>query len=135
MAENAWNTSDPERVALAYTEHSRWRNRTEFVTGREAIRELLARKWARELEYRLCKESWGFRGNRMAVRFVYESHDAGGQWWRSFGNELWEFDKHGLMARREASINDVAITDAERRFRWPQGARPEHHPGLTEMDL
>jgi nuclear transport factor 2 (NTF2) superfamily protein len=134
-AEDAWNTRDPERVSLAYTPDSRWRNRDEFAAGREAIVALLTRKWARELEYRLCKELWGFRENRMAVRFVYESHDAGGQWWRSFGNELWEFDEHGLMRRREASINDLAIRDDERKFHWPLGLRPETHPGLTEMGL
>ncbi len=132
-AEDAWNTRDAEKVALAYTVDSRWRNRDEWVVGREAIVELLMRKWARELEYRLCKELWGFRENRMAVRFVYECHDAGGQWWRSFGNELWEFDEHGLMRRREASINDVRIEEVERKFRWEPGARPEGWAGLTEM--
>ena len=134
-AENAWNTRDPQQVSLAYTPDSRWRNRNEFVLGREAIVALLERKWARELDYRLCKELWGFRENRMAVRFVYESRDAGNQWWRSFGNELWEFDQHGLMQRREASINDLAIRDGERKLLWPLGPRPEHHPGLTEMGL
>ncbi len=135
LAEDAWNTRDPERVSLAYTPDSRWRNRTEFVTGREAIVALLRRKWARELEYRLCKELWGFKENRMAVRFVYESHDAEGQWWQSFGNELWEFDEHGLMRRREASINDLAISDGERKFRWELGPRPQGWPGLTGMGL
>jgi nuclear transport factor 2 (NTF2) superfamily protein len=134
-AEDAWNTRDPEKVSLAYTVDSRWRNRTEWVTGRPAIVELLTRKWGRELEYRLCKELWGFRENRMAVRFLYESHDATGQWWRSFGNELWEFDEHGLMRRREASINDMKIEESERRFHWELGPRPEDHPGLTEMGL
>lgn len=134
-AEDAWNTRDPHRVSLAYTPDSRWRNRTEFVTGRDAIVALLERKWARELEYRLCKELWGFRENRMAVRFVYESHDANGQWWRSFGNELWEFDHNGLMQRREASINDLAIQETDRKFRWPLGPRPEDDPGLTELGL
>ncbi len=134
-AEDAWNTRDAEKVALAYTVDSRWRNREEWVVGREAIVNLLERKWARELEYRLCKELWGFRENRMAVRFVYECHDAGGQWWRSFGNELWEFDEHGLMRRREASINDVRIEEAERKLRWELGARPEGWAGLTEMGL
>jgi nuclear transport factor 2 (NTF2) superfamily protein len=134
-AEDAWNTRDPAKVSLAYTIDSHWRNRSEFVVGRDAIVGLLQRKWARELQYRLCKELWGFRGNRMAVRFVYESHDAGGQWWRSFGNELWEFDEHGLMRRREASINDLAIPEAERKFHWPLGPRPAEHPGLTEMGL
>ena len=132
-AEDAWNTRDPQRVSLAYTPDSRWRNRSEFVVGREAIVDLLERKWARELDYRLCKELWGFRGNRMAVRFVYESHDVHGQWWRSFGNELWEFDENGLMQRREASINDLKISEAERRFRWESGPRPLDWPGLTEM--
>ena len=134
-AEDAWNTRDAKKVALAYTVDSRWRNRDERVVGREAIVELLKRKWARELEYRLCKELWGFRENRMAVRFVYECHDASGQWWRSFGNELWEFDEHGLMRRREASINDVRIEEVERKFRWEPGARPEGWAGLTEMEL
>ena len=132
-AEDAWNTRDAEKVALAYTQDSWWRNREEWVVGREAIVGLLQRKWAREFEYRLCKELWGFRENRMAVRFVYESHDAGGQWWRSFGNELWEFDEYGLMRRREASINDVRIEEVERKFRWELGARPEGWAGLTEM--
>jgi len=132
-AEDAWNTRDPQRVSLAYTVDSRWRNRNEFVVGREAIVGLLSRKWERELEYRLCKELWGFRENRMAVRFVYESHDKDGQWWRSFGNELWEFDENGLMRRREASINDLQISEAERRLRWELGARPVGHVGLTEM--
>ena len=132
-AEDAWNTRDPQRVSLAYTPGSRWRNRSEFVVGREAIVALLERKWARELDYRLCKELWGFRDSRMAVRFVYESHDVHGQWWRSFGNELWEFDENGLMQRREASINDLKITEAERRFRWESGPRPLDWPGLTEM--
>ena len=132
-AEDAWNTRDPQRVSLAYTVDSRWRNRNEFVVGRDAIVSLLERKWAREIDYRLCKELWGFRGNRMAVRFVYESHDVHGQWWRSFGNELWEFDGNGLMQRREASINDLKISEAERRFRWESGPRPLDWPGLTEM--
>jgi nuclear transport factor 2 (NTF2) superfamily protein len=132
-AEDAWNSRDPERVSLAYTVDSRWRNRGEFVTGREAIVGLLTRKWGRELEYRLCKELWSYTDNRIAVRFVYESHDASGQWWRSFGNELWEFDENGLMRVRQASINDVAIGEEERRFRWELGVRPEGHPGLTEM--
>ena len=134
-AEDAWNTRDPARVSLAYTIDSCWRNRSEYVVGREAIVGLLQRKWARELQYRLCKELWGFRENRMAVRFVYESHDAGGQWWRSFGNELWEFDEYGLMRRREASINDLAIPETERKFHWPLGPRPSEHPGLTQMGL
>ena len=134
-AEDAWNSRDPRKVSLAYTSDSRWRNRTEFVVGREAIVGLLERKWARELEYWLCKELWGFREHRMAVRFVDESHDAGGRWWRSFGNELWEFDQQGLMRRREAGINDVPIEEAERKFRWELGVRPNEWPGLTEMGL
>jgi nuclear transport factor 2 (NTF2) superfamily protein len=134
-AEDAWNSRDPERVSLAYTPDSRWRNRSEFVVGREAIVGLLTRKWRRELEYRLCKELWSFHENRIAVRFLYESHDAGGQWWRSFGNELWEFDENGLMRTRQASINDVKIDEAERKFRWALGPRPADHAGLTEMGL
>ena len=134
-AEDAWNTRDPEKVSRAYTPDSRWRNRDQFVTGRAAIVDFLTAKWTRELDYRLCKELWGFRENRMAVRFVYESHDANGQWFRSFGNELWEFDEDGLMRRREASINDLAITEAERKLRWHPGPRPADHPGLTEMGL
>ena len=130
MAEDAWNTRDPHHVSLAYSPDSRWRNRTEWVTGREAIVDLLTRKWQSELDYRLCKELWGFKENRMAVRFVYESHDASGQWWRSYGNELWEFDPEGLMRRREASINDLPITEADRLFHWPLGPRPTDHPGL-----
>jgi nuclear transport factor 2 (NTF2) superfamily protein len=134
-AEDAWNTRDPHKVSLAYTLDSRWRNRSEFVTGREAIVELLTRKWARELDYRLIKEVWGFHENRIAVRFQYESHDANGQWWRSYGNEQWEFDENGLMRRREASINDVQITEAERKFHWPLGPRPADHPGLSELGM
>ena len=135
MAEDAWNTRDPQKVSLAYTIDSQWRNRSEFVTGREAIVELLTRKWARELDYRLIKEVWGFHENRIAVRFQYESHDANGQWWRSYGNEQWEFDENGLMRRREASINDVQITEAERKFHWPLGPRPADHPGLSELGM
>jgi nuclear transport factor 2 (NTF2) superfamily protein len=122
LAEDGWNSRDPERVALAYTEDSEWRNRTEFVNGRAAIIELLRRKWARELDYRLRKELWGFRGNRMAVRFEYEFHDAVGQWFRAYGNENWEFAPNGLMRRRFASINDLPITEAERKFRWERPA-------------
>jgi len=135
FAEDAWNSRDPARVALAYTVDSRWRNRNEFLSGRSEIESFLTRKWQRELEYRLIKEVWGFRGNRMAVRFVYESHDDGGHWWRSFGNELWEFDDHGLMRRREASINDLAIGETQRLFHWPLGRRPDDHPGLTSLGL
>ena len=122
LAEDVWNSCDPERVALAYTEDSEWRNRTEFANGRPAIIELLRRKWARELDYRLRKELWGFRSNRMAVRFEYEFHDAAGQWFRAYGNENWEFAPNGLMRRRFASINDLPITEAERKFRWERPA-------------
>ncbi|GGO48656.1 hypothetical protein GCM10012287_24150 [Streptomyces daqingensis] len=125
-AEDAWNTRDPEKVSLAYTEDSVWRNRDSFVTGRAAIRELLTRKWRRELDYALRKELWAYEGNRIAVRFQYECHDADGQWWRSYGNELWEFDENGLMARREASINDVPIDEGDRRIHGP---RPEAERG------
>jgi nuclear transport factor 2 (NTF2) superfamily protein len=135
LAEDAWNSRDPERVALAYTEDSRWRNRTEFIQGRPQIVEFLTRKWSQEHEYRLIKEVWGFRGHRMAVRFVYEWHDDAGNWHRSFGNELWEFDKSGRMSRREASINDLQIAESDRKFLWPQGRRPDDHPGLTELGL
>ena len=134
-AEDAWNTRDPQKVSLAYTMDSRWRNRTEFVNGREEIVAMLTRKWARELEYRLCKELWGFKENRMAVRFVYESHDESGQWWRSFGNELWEFAENGLMRRREASINDIKIEFADRKLLWPIGPRPVDYADLTGMGL
>lgn len=135
MAENAWNTHDPEKVSLAYTEDSQWRNRGEFLQGRNAIVEFLKRKWVRELDYRLIKELWCFTDNRIAVRFKYEWHDDSGNWCRSHGNELWEFDERGLMRRREASINDVPIQASERKFLWKQGPRPEEHPGLTEMGL
>jgi nuclear transport factor 2 (NTF2) superfamily protein len=135
-AEDAWNSCDPERVSLAYTEDSRWRNRDTFVTGRAEIVTFLQQKWARELEYRLIKEVWTHAGDRIAVRFVYESHDAEGRWFRSHGNENWEFDEHGLMRRRHASINDVAIDEADRRFHWDRsGPRPPDHPGLTELGL
>lgn len=135
LAEDAWNSRDPARAAQAYTQDSRWRNRAEFFQGREAIQAFLVRKWQRELDYRLIKEVWAFTGNRIAVRFVYEWHDDSGNWMRSHGNEQWEFDEHGLMQRREASINDVQISEAERLFRWPQGPRPKDHPGLTELGL
>lgn len=134
-AEDAWNTRDPARVALAYTPDSRWRNRDEFLQGRAAIEAFLARKWARELEYRLIKELWAFADNRIAVRFVYEWHDDAGQWWRSHGNENWEFAPGGHMARRLASINDQRISASERLFRWPQGPRPADHPGLSDLGL
>jgi len=134
LAEDAWNSRDPERVSLAYTEDSRWRNRIEMFEGRAAIVAFLKRKWAQELDYRLIKELWAFRVNRMAVRFKYEWHDTSGQWFRSHGNELWEFDDNGLMRRREASINDMPIAESERRFHWPApGPRPADHPGLTEL--
>ena len=135
MAENAWNTQDPEKVALAYTEDSRWRNRAEIFTGRAEIIAFLKRKWARELDYRLIKEVWAFRENRIAVRFQYEYHDDSGNWFRAHGNENWEFDEHGLMRRREASINDVPIKASERKFIWEQGPRPDDFPGLTELGL
>jgi len=134
-AEDAWNTCDPGRVAGAYTQDSRWRNRAEFFAGREAIVAFLQRKWARELDYRLIKELWASAGNRIAVRFAYESHDDSGRWFRSYGNEQWEFDEADLMRRREASINDVPIREEDRRFRWPAGPRPGDHPGLTELGL
>jgi nuclear transport factor 2 (NTF2) superfamily protein len=135
MAEDAWNTRDPARVALAYTEDSRWRNRAEFFSGREAIVAFLTRKWARELDYRLIKEVWAQEGNRIAVRFAYEWHDDSGAWYRSHGNEQWEFDASGLMRRREASINDVPIKEGDRKFFWPAGARPAENPGLTDLGL
>jgi nuclear transport factor 2 (NTF2) superfamily protein len=135
MAEDAWNSRDPERVELAYTEDSRWRNRAEFVVGRAEIAEFLRRKWARELDYRLIKEVWAFRENRIAVRFAYEWRDDSGHWFRSYGNENWEFDDHGLMARRIASINDLPISEAERKFHWPLGRRPDDHPGLSDLGL
>jgi nuclear transport factor 2 (NTF2) superfamily protein len=134
-AENAWNTRDPGRVALAYTPDSVWRNRSEFFRGREAIAAFLTRKWAKELDYRLIKEVWAFTDNRIAVRFAYEWHDAAGAWFRSHGNEQWAFNPQGLMERREASINDVPISESDRLFRWPLGPRPEDHPGLTELGL
>lgn len=134
-AEDAWNTRDPDRVALAYTEGSTWRNRSEFFAGRPAIRAFLAAKWAKEQDYRLIKELWAFHENRIAVRFQYEWHDGAGQWFRSYGNEQWQFDTQGYMERREASINDVPITEAERRFTWPLGIRPADFPGLTELGL
>lgn len=135
LAEDAWNSRDPQRVAMAYTPDSAWRNRAEFVTGRPAIIAFLTEKWAREAEYRLVKEVWTFTGNRIAVRFAYEWHDAAGQWFRSYGNENWEFDAHGLMRRRIASINDLPITPEQRLFHWPLGRRPDDHPGLTELGL
>ncbi len=135
MAENAWNLRDPEKVSLAYTEDSRWRNRAEFFQGREAIVSFLERKWARELDYHLIKELWTWNENRIAVRFQYEYHDDSGNWFRAHGNENWEFDERGLMRRREASINDVPIDESDRQFLWGEGPRPEDHPGLTELGL
>jgi len=135
MAEDAWNSRDPARVALAYTPDSQWRNRSEFLTGRAAIEGFLTRKWMRELDYRLIKEVWCFHENRIAVRFAYEWHDADGHWFRSYGNENWEFDGEGLMQKRYASINDLAISEADRKFRWPPGRRPDDHPGLGALGL
>jgi nuclear transport factor 2 (NTF2) superfamily protein len=135
LAENAWNSRDPEKVSLAYTPDSRWRNRAEFVTGRAEIVRFLTRKWAKELDYRLIKELWTFAGDRISVRFAYEWHDDSGTWFRSYGNENWEFDTGGLMRRRYASINDLPITEQERKYHWPLGPRPEGHPGLSELGL
>ncbi|MBS0580571.1 MAG: nuclear transport factor 2 family protein [Proteobacteria bacterium] len=135
-AENGWNSRDPKRVALAYTEQCRWRNRAEFIAGRAEIEQFLARKWARELDYRLIKEIWTHGADRIAVRFAYEWHDDSGHWYRSYGNENWEFDEAGLMRRRIASINDLPIAPGERKFHWPApGPRPEEHPGLSELGL
>jgi nuclear transport factor 2 (NTF2) superfamily protein len=135
LAEDAWNTRDPEKVALAYTPDSRWRNRAEFVTGRDAIIAFLTRKWTRELDYRLIKELWAFEGNRIAVRFAYECHDDSGNWFRSYGNENWEFDEQGLMRLRFASINDLPIKESDRKYHWPLGRRPHGHPGLSDLGL
>ncbi|TNE33557.1 MAG: nuclear transport factor 2 family protein [Alphaproteobacteria bacterium] len=134
-AEDAWNSRNPARVALAYSPDSCWRNRDEFLTGRAQIEAFLTRKWERELDYRLIKGLWAFSDNRIAVRFAYEWHDSSGQWWRSYGNENWEFDQSGYMARRIASINDLVIEPGERLFRWPIGPRPLGHPGLKELSL
>lgn len=135
MAEDGWNSRDHKRVALAYTLDSVWRNRSEFPRGRAEIEKFLSRKWDRENEYRLIKELWAFEGNRIAVRFAYEWHDAAGNWFRSYGNENWEFDENGLMQKRFASINDLAITESERKFHWPQGRRPDDHPSLSDLCL
>ncbi len=135
MAEDAWNSRDPARVARAYSAQSQWRNRSEFLVGRAAIEDFLAAKWKREMEYRLVKELWAFQANRIAVRFCYEWHDLSGQWFRSYGNENWEFDEYGLMRLRLASINDLAITSTERKFLWPQGRRPDAHASLSQMGL
>jgi nuclear transport factor 2 (NTF2) superfamily protein len=135
LAEDGWNSREPARVALAYTEDSVWRNRAEFVTGRAAIVQFLARKWARELEYRLIKELWAFGPDRIAVRFAYEWRDDSGNWYRSYGNENWEFDADGLMARRLASINDLPIKESDRKYFWPLGRRPDEQPGLSDLGL
>jgi len=135
MAEDAWNSRDPARVALAYTPDSQWRNRSDFLTGRAAIEAFLTAKWQREQDYRLIKEVWAFHDCRIAVRFAYEWHDARGQWFRSYGNENWQFDANGLMQRRHASINDLAIAETERKFHWPLGRRPDDHPGLSQLEL
>ncbi len=135
MAEDGWNSRDPEKVALAYTTDSQWRNRSEFPVGREQIKSFLQKKWQREMEYRLVKELWAFTENRIAVRFAYEWHDENKQWFRSYGNENWEFDENGLMKTRYASINDLKINETERKLRWPQGRRPDDHPSLSELGL
>jgi nuclear transport factor 2 (NTF2) superfamily protein len=135
MAEDAWNSRDPNRVALVYTEDTRWRNRAEFPVGRDEVRRFLERKWARELDYRLIKELWASAGNRIAVRFAYEWHDDSGQWYRSYGNENWEFNEYGFMMRRFASINDLPIRAEERKFFWPLGRRPDDHPSLSQLGL
>lgn len=135
MAEDGWNNRNPNKVALAYTPDSIWRNRAEFIHGRDEIVEFLKRKWARELEYRLIKELWAVQDNRIAVRFAYEWRDDSGQWYRAYGNENWEFDEHGLMRRRHASINDLPIAEEDRKFYWPQGPRPQDHPGLSELGM
>ncbi|MBV8963819.1 MAG: nuclear transport factor 2 family protein [Hyphomicrobiales bacterium] len=135
LAEDTWNTRDPQRVALAYTPDSRWRNRAEFFQGRDEIEAFLRRKWARELDYRLIKEVFAFHGNRIAVRFAYEWHDDSAQWFRSYGNENWEFDAEGLMSRRLASINDLPIMESERKYHWPLGRRPDDHPSLSDLGL
>ena len=135
MAEDAWNTRDPDRVVQVYTPDTQWRNRAEFPVGREQVREFLRRKWARELDYRLIKELWAHAGERLAVRFAYEWHDDSGQWFRSYGNENWEFTAQGLMRRRFASINDLPIAESQRLYRWPLGRRPDDHPGLSALQL
>ena len=135
MAEDAWNSRDPDRVVLVYTEDTRWRNRSEFPVGREEVRQFLQRKWARELDYRLIKELWAFSENRIAVRFAYEWHDDAGHWYRSYGNENWEFNEQGFMMRRFASINDLPIKESDRKFFWPLGRRPDDHSGLSDLGL
>jgi len=133
LAEDGWNSRNPEKVALAYTEDSRWRNRSEFIAGRAEIVQFLTRKWAKELDYRLIKELWAFRENRIAVRFAYEWHDDAGNWFRSYGNENWEFNPDGLMQYRHASINDLPIKESERKYHWPLGRRPDDHAGLSDL--
>lgn len=135
MAEDAWNSRDPDRVVQVYTEDTAWRNRAEFPRGRDQVHAFLTSKWARELDYRLIKELWAHDGPRIAVRFAYEWHDNSGEWFRSYGNENWEFTEQGLMSRRFASINDLAIADVDRKFHWPIGRRPDGHPGLTDLEL
>ena len=135
LAEDGWNSKDPERVAQAYSLGTKWRNRAEFVEGRDQARDFLARKWAKELEYRLIKELWAFTDNRIAVRYAYEWRDDSGNWFRSYGNENWEFNEQGLMTNRHASLNDLPITEEERLFRWPEGRRPDDHPGLSDLWL
>lgn len=135
MAEDAWNTREPSRVALAYSSDSRWRNRSEFMFGRDEITEFLTRKWQKELDYRLIKEIWTYRENRIAVRFAYEWRNSDGSWFRSYGNENWEFNEDGYMKVRLASINDLSITEADRKYRWPLGPRPKDHPGLSDLGL
>ncbi|WLH92840.1 nuclear transport factor 2 family protein [Pseudomonas sp. FP453] len=135
LAEDGWNSRDPQRVSLAYTLDTRWRNRAEFAHGREQAKDFLTRKWAKELDYRLIKELWAFTDNRIAVRYAYEWHDDSGNWFRSYGNENWEFDENGLMANRFACINDLPIQASERKFHWPLGRRPDDHPGLSDLGL
>jgi nuclear transport factor 2 (NTF2) superfamily protein len=135
LAEDGWNSRDPQRVSLAYTLDTKWRNRAEFAYSREQAKDFLSRKWAKELDYRLIKELWAFSDNRIAVRYAYEWHDDSGNWFRSYGNENWEFDEHGLMANRFACINDMPIKASERKFHWPLGRRPDDHPGLSELGL
>jgi len=135
LAEDGWNSRDPQKVALAYTRDTQWRNRAEFVDGRQQAEDFLSRKWAKELDYRLIKELWAFEGNRIAVRYAYEWHDDSGNWFRSYGNENWEFDENGLMSRRYACINDLPIKPSERKFHWPLGRRPDEHAGLSELGL
>jgi nuclear transport factor 2 (NTF2) superfamily protein len=135
LAEDSWNGRDPERVALAYTEDTFWRNRSEFIVGRDQVIDFLHRKWAVELNYRLVKELWAYRDDRIAVRYAYEWHDSDGRWFRSYGNENWEFDRRGLMRKRYACINDQLIEEADRRFHWPLGRRPDEYPGLSELGL